>query len=73
MLNQLADGVQARFPVVLTRKYACDNSIVTLMRARTLGNSPSSMKSNVHELHKQQWLEKTASYLTGMLFFNSNT
>ena len=25
---QLADGVQARFPVVLTRKYACDQAVV---------------------------------------------
>lgn len=64
MLNQLSDGVRARFPVILTRKYACDISIVTLLRARTFGNSPSALQSNIRELHSQQWLQKTLSYLT---------
>ena len=35
MLAQLADGVGAYFPVTLTRKYACDHSVVTLLRAHT--------------------------------------
>ncbi|KAK3720983.1 hypothetical protein QZH41_018540, partial [Actinostola sp. cb2023] len=64
MLNQLSDGVRARFPVILTRKYACDKSIVTLLRARTFGNSPAALQNNIQELHSQQWLQKTLSYLT---------
>lgn len=37
ILDQLTDGVRARFPVVLTFKYACDQSVIALMRSRTLG------------------------------------
>ena len=37
MLEQLADGVQAHFPAVLTRKYACDRAVITLLRSHTLG------------------------------------
>ena len=48
MLAQLSDGVRARFPVVLTRKYACDQAVVTLLRDRTLvvyfNGSPSPSK-----------------------------
>ena len=32
MLEQLSTGVRARFPVVLTHKYACDEAIVGLLR-----------------------------------------
>ncbi len=28
MLEQLTDGVRARFPVVLARKYACDQAVI---------------------------------------------
>lgn len=37
ILDQLTDGVRARFPAVLTSKYACDRSVIALMRSRTLG------------------------------------
>lgn len=36
---QLADGVGARFPVVLTYKYVCDQAIVSLLRAHASGKS----------------------------------
>lgn len=42
MLEQLADGVRAHFPVVLTRKYACDRAVITLLRSRTLGENNSN-------------------------------
>ena len=42
MLNQLSE---ARFPVLLTHKYACDQSVVDLLRSRTLGNSPTLTSS----------------------------
>ena len=50
MVSQLVDGVRARFPVVLTRKYACDRSIMSLLRARTLGNSTSALRNNLLEV-----------------------
>ena len=60
MLEQLTDGVKATFPVVLTRKYACDVAVMSLLRARTLGNSPSALRNNLHELHSEEHLETTA-------------
>ena len=63
MLNQLSDGVRARFPVVLTHKYACDQAVVTLLRARTLGNSPSPLKGSLQEVHSEEWLHKQLCYL----------
>ena len=64
ILSQLADGVQARFPVVLTRKYACDRAVIALLRRRSLGNSPSALQSTLHELHSEEWLRSHLDYLT---------
>ena len=64
MLNQLSDGIRARFPVVLTHKYACDQAVVTLLRARTLGNSPSALKGSLQEVHSEEWLRKQLCYLS---------
>ncbi|XP_031557259.1 uncharacterized protein LOC116293903 [Actinia tenebrosa] len=63
MLNQLSDGVCARFPLILTRKYASDKSIVTLLRTRTFGNSPSALQSNIQELHRTSNLRLLATIL----------
>jgi len=30
--------LQVQFPAVLTSKYACDNSVITLMKSRKLSN-----------------------------------
>lgn len=46
MLDQLSNGVRAHFPAVLTHKYARDKAIVSLLRACTLGNSPSTLQDN---------------------------
>jgi len=43
ILDQLPDGVRAQFPVVLTYKYACGRAVVSLLRACTLGNSPTGL------------------------------
>ena len=64
MLTQLTDGVRARFPVVLTYKYACDQGIVTLLRARIIGNSPTALCNNLQELHSEEWLRKQLCYLS---------
>ena len=63
ILKQLPDSVQARFPVVLTYKYACDRAVIALLRARTLGNSPSALQRNILEVHSQEWLKKQLMYL----------
>lgn len=63
MLTQLTTDVRSRFPAVLTRKYACDVAVVTLLRARTLGNSPTALCHNLQEVHSEQWMRKQLSYL----------
>lgn len=50
LLSQLPDGIRCRFPIVLTHKYACDLSVVALLRARTLGNSTSALQNNLQVL-----------------------
>ena len=53
MLDQLASGVRARFPVLMTRKYACDPSVIALLRSRTLGNNPTALRNTLHEIHSE--------------------
>lgn len=35
MLEQLSAGIRAYFPSILMRKYACDQNVVEMLRART--------------------------------------
>ena len=51
------------FPVVLTRKYTCDRAVVTLLWARTLGNSPTALRHNLQEVHSEEWLRRQLRYL----------
>ncbi len=64
MLDQLAAGVRAQFPATLTYRYACDNSIMSLLRARTLGNSPTALCNNLMEVHSEEWLRRQLGYLS---------
>ena len=64
ILNLLPDGVRLTFPVILTYKYACDTAVITLLRSRTLGNSPSALQNTVCELHSEEWMRKCVSYLS---------
>ena len=50
ILDQLASGVRARFPVLMIRKYACDQCVITLLRSRTLRNSPTALRNTLHEI-----------------------
>ncbi|KAI0231538.1 hypothetical protein LSAT2_018107 [Lamellibrachia satsuma] len=72
ILEQLPDGVRARFPVVLTYKYACDRAVIVFLRARTLGNSPGAMKHNLQELHSEEHLRKVSQYLHDCDTFRSS-
>ena len=63
ILDQLPYPVRLKFPAVLTYKYACDYSVISLLRSRTLGNSPTALHNNLHELHSECWLRKHAEYL----------
>ena len=63
ILFQLPDGVRAHFPVILTRKYACDISVFSLLRGRTLGNSPNAFRNDLQEMHSEEWLRHQLVYL----------
>ncbi len=64
MLEQLSAGIRAYFPAVLTRKYACDQSVITMLRSRTLGNSPTALCNNVMEVHSEEWTRRVINYLS---------
>ena len=64
MLCQLTDSIQAHFLVILTRKYPCDVSVITLLRSQTLGNSPTTLHSEILEVQSEEWLRKHLSYLS---------
>ncbi|KAK2143968.1 hypothetical protein NP493_4354g00007 [Ridgeia piscesae] len=63
ILDQLPEGVRARFPVVLTYKYACDRAVIASLRARTLGNSPTALRNNLQEVHSEAHLRRVTQYL----------
>ena len=62
--GQLPLSLKLRFPIILTRKFACDESVVALMRARTLGNSPTAVCNDVKEMQSEEWIRKTILYLS---------
>ena len=64
MLDRVPEGTRELFPAVLTRKYACDRAVVGLLRARTLGNSPSALRNNLLEQHSEEWMRQELLYLS---------
>jgi hypothetical protein len=63
-MEQLSNDLLIRFPAVITRKFACDKSVVSLMRSRTLGNSPTALCNNIGERHTEEWMSKTFAYFS---------
>ena len=53
----------ALFPAILTHKYACDVAVVSLLRGRTLGNSPTALRNAILEIHSEEWMRKQLRYL----------
>ena len=64
ILGQLSDGVRARFPVLMTRKYACDQIVIALLHSRTLGNSPTALRNTLHEIQSEEWLRRQLDSLS---------
>jgi len=64
LLEQLPEGIRAHFPLVLTRKYACDRAVVSLLHNRTLGNSPTALAHKLQEVHSEEWVRRQVCYLT---------
>eukprot|EP00794_Sanderia_malayensis_P021122 gene21122-23194_t len=63
MLEQLPYALKSKFPAVLTYKYACDKSVLSMLRSRRVGNSPTALQALLHELHTETWLTRQAEYL----------
>ena len=63
IVKQLPDSVLARLPVVPTYRYACDRTVVSLLRAHTLGNSTTALHHNILEGHSEEWLKRQLMYL----------
>ena len=63
LLNQLPYATRSKFPASLTHKYAVDKSLLTLLRSRTLGNSPSSVQNSIAELHSENWMRRSTQYM----------
>jgi len=59
IINQLPFYLQVQFPAVLTSKYACDNSVITLMKSRKLSN----LVRMLLEMHSEQWIKNHMEYL----------
>ena len=64
LTEQLPDALKFQFPTVLKRKFATDKSVVAMMRARTLGNSPTATCNDISELHSEEWMQSTVMYLS---------
>ena len=63
ILSQLDIPHRKQFPALLTYRYACDESVVLLLRDRTTGNSPSQLARKLQEEHRRTWMQQTAFYL----------
>lgn len=64
ILKQLDVAHRRLFPVVLTRRAACDTKVITLLRSRTLGNSPTGLMTSIQEIHAEEHLTRCLLYLT---------
>ena len=63
-IKQLDVSRRCQFPVILTYRYACDESVVTLLRTRGLGNSPFQLQRKLQEQHHRTWTKQTTIYLS---------
>ncbi|XP_019747785.1 uncharacterized protein LOC109529068 [Hippocampus comes] len=62
--KQLHISKQLLFPAVLTYKLACDKAVISLLRTRSLGNSATLLRQVLTEIHSEEWLSRSASYLS---------
>jgi len=64
IMSQVDEGHRSLFPAVLTAKKALDIKVVTMLRARTLGNSSRRMRCALMELHNEAWARCCLQYLS---------
>lgn len=68
--DQLPIHLSCQFPIIMTWKSACDTSVVSMLRSRTLGNSPTAHYHNILEMHSDTHMRNTLTYLHVTTKFN---
>ena len=61
--DQLPIHLSCQFPIIMTWKSACDVSVISMLRSRTLGNSPTALYNNILEMHSDEHMRKVLTYL----------
>ena len=65
LLSQLPNHIATRLPCRLTHNFACDKSVVIMMRSRHNGNSAASVMRMIEENHIEQYLKLQLQYMVG--------
>ena len=63
VLSQLSLRRRAKFPAILTYRYACDMEVVGMMRERSLGNSCTQLYRKLVEQHRLTWMQRGIEYV----------
>lgn len=64
LLESLPFRIRSLFPIVKTYKHAMDHTVVSEMRARTVGNSTTAICKRIKEKHGAEWMRRSTAYLT---------
>ena len=57
---------------MLCCRYTCSNRVLSLLRERGLGNSATQINKKIREQHAEDWLRRTACYLSACLPFSTS-
>lgn len=71
-MSQLDEGRRQLFPVIPTLHYACDRRVITFLRAKSMGNSPSLLRNNLVELYTEEWMRHVGAYLSDCARYRSS-
>jgi len=64
LLDFLPFRIRSLFPIVKTYKNAMDHTVVSEMRARTVGNSTTAICKRIKEKHSAEWMRRATAYLS---------
>lgn len=63
LINQMDASIAYLFPAVMTYHHASDKKVMSLLRGRTQGNSPTALQQRLQELHSEDYLQRCGIYL----------
>ncbi len=70
IMEQLPYFLRTNFPVVLTHKYACDDTVIASLCCERLGNSPMALQALLSEQQMDSWLWRYGEYLRECQLFS---